>query len=532
MEIKKSSLGLKFSLTIGIILFLFCALFSTILYYYLKKQIIQKTEEKTLIIMTHVEAVGAYVRETLRPTIFSTLHRLDAQGEFIVEAMSTTHVSLQVMERFNKELRGYIYKRVSANPMNPKNKADSFHIDMINHFRHYRNQAEWKGIVDIDGKKHLVRLSPVIMEKSCLQCHGNPSDAPKELLKVYGTKGGFGRRVGDVIGVNSVMAPLDLELANIRKAAVDTFMFGFSTLGILFLIIYGTFRYVVIKPIGNLSITFKEIAGGKKPLGIDIPINQRDEIGDLIQSFNILSRHLLDAQERLKKTAEIEKQMMETEKLATIGQLAAGVAHEINNPLGGIKLCFNNLMTTKMDGDKKMRHIEVINSGFNRIQNIVKQLLDYSKNVPLIIAPSTVNKIIEDVLSLVEYTISKKRIILIKDFSDKMPEIMADSNKLEQIFLNLIINAIQAMSDGGALTIRTWSEDNFCNVSVSDTGKGIPTDILNKIFDPFFTTKEIGEGTGLGLTVSKSIVDQHRGEITVGTSDKGTTFTVKLPVTS
>ncbi len=123
-----------------------------------------------------------------------------------------------------------------------------------------------------------------------------------------------------------------------------------------------------------------------------------------------------------------------------------------------------------------------------------------------------------------------KGIKIIKDLSSNAPELMVDANKLEQVFLNLIINAIQAMDGGGVLTVRTWAEGNFFNVSVSDTGKGIPPDILNKIFDPFFTTKEVGEGTGLGLTVSKSIIEQHKGEITVNTSGKGTTFIVKLPL--
>lgn len=544
MNIKRLSLSLRFSLTVGVILFLFCGLFSTILYYYLRSQVIKEAENKTMIIMTHVKATGDYVRETLRPAITAALTRLNARDEFIVEAMSTTHVSLQVMERFNKKLSGYVFKRVSDNPMNSKNRADFLHLDMLTYFRLNKEKTLWNGIVDMDGKKYLFHISPVLMEKTCLQCHGKPGDAPKELVKRYGISGGFGREVGSVIGLNSVSVPLDVAFAEIKKVAIDTFLFGFSTLGLLFLTLYGIFRHMVTKPLNSLSDIFRNIAEGKEPLGKDIPIKSRDEIGDLTESFNVLSAHLLDAQERLKKAAEIEKQMMETEKLAALGQLSAGVAHEINNPLGGMKLCFNNLLKTQMDGDKRRRHIDVINSGFDRIQNIVKHLLDFSKNSHLNIAPYSVNKIIEDVLSLTEYTIGRKNIKLVKELSPGIPNLMADSNKLEQVFLNLIINAVQAMtadsergiSQGGdsphcVLTIRTWFDGEMCSVSFSDTGKGIPPDILTKIFDPFFTTKGVGEGTGLGLTVSKSIVEQHKGEIIVDTSDKGTAFTVKLPVT-
>ncbi|MCX7914347.1 MAG: HAMP domain-containing histidine kinase, partial [Thermodesulfovibrionales bacterium] len=130
---------------------------------------------------------------------------------------------------------------------------------------------------------------------------------------------------------------------------------------------------------------------------------------------------------------------------------------------------------------------------------------------------------------LSEYTIVKKGIKIVRDYKSDIPDIFVDKNKLEQVFLNLFLNAAQAM-DNGILTIKSWNDENFCYVSVSDTGKGIPPSILPKIFDPFFTTKGVGEGTGLGLTVSKAIVEQHKGKITVETSEKGSTFVVTLPL--
>jgi signal transduction histidine kinase len=134
------------------------------------------------------------------------------------------------------------------------------------------------------------------------------------------------------------------------------------------------------------------------------------------------------------------------------------------------------------------------------------------------------------VLKLSEYTISAKGITLVQQLSGNVPDIMADPVKLEQVLLNLVINAVQAMEGGGVLTIRTGTDGPACRVCVSDTGKGIPRDILAKIFDPFFTTKDPGEGTGLGLSVSKAIIEQHKGEIQVETSEKGATFIVRLPL--
>ncbi len=532
MREKRFGLNLKFSLAVGIILLIVCAVMSITIYYYLRGQVIKEAEDKTLIIMTHVKATGEYVRDTLRPAIFDAFERLHAKDEFIIEAMSTTHVSMQVMRRFNKDMKDYVFRRLSDNPMNPNNRADSFHLEMLTYFNMNSKERLWKGIVTLDSKEYLYLLSPVYMDASCLKCHGNPADAPSQLIKSYGTSGGFGWEPGKVVGINSVSVPLDIAFAQIRKLSLDIFLFGFSSLFIMFITLNFTFRHIVTNPINNLSRIFKEIANGTEPLGKAIPTNRKDEIGDLTESFNTLARHLLEAQEKLKKAAEIERQMMETEKFSVIGQLSAGVAHEINNPLGGMKLCFNNLLNTEMDEETRKEHINVINSGFERIMNIVKQLLDFSKNSPLSLSKSSINRIIENVLIISEYTISKKGIIINKYLKDDLPDILVDQNKLEQVFLNLLLNAAYAMDEKGILTIKSWNDDNYIYISVSDTGKGIDKSILPKIFDPFFTTKGVGEGTGLGLTVSKSIIEQHKGEILVDTSEKGSIFTVKLPLMS
>lgn len=528
---KRSSLGLRFSLAVGAILLLFCAVFSAGLYYYLKSQVISEAEDKTTIIITHVKALGGYVKDTLRPRMFDLLSKSSTADEFVIEAMSTTHVNLQVMRRFSGDLPDYVYRRVSDRPLNAENRADEFHAGLLRYFAGNRDKESWRGIVRIPGGEYLVSARPVISDDSCLSCHGSKRTAPRPIVVKYGAGAHFGWNAGEIVGVETISVPLHVALARVKKVALDTFTFGFATLLLLFLAIYGAFRVLVTRPLDGLSLTFRRIADGAEPLGRDIPgYGRDDEIGDLTRSFNVLSRHLLTAQEKLKKTAEIEKQMMETEKLASLGQLSAGVAHEINNPLGGIKLCFNNLMTIPMDGDRRKQHVSVINSGFDRIQTIVKNLLDLSKNTSLSLAPASLNRIVDDVLSLAEYTISKKGIKLVKGLAPDMPDLPVDANKLEQVFLNLIMNAVQAMDGGGVLSVRTRCEETSCSLSVSDTGNGIPPEVMPKIFDPFYSTKGVGEGTGLGLTVSKAIVEQHGGEISVETSGQGTTFTVKLPV--
>jgi two-component system NtrC family sensor kinase len=635
-------LSTKFTLAVGLILLIFCVVFSFLLYHHLKDRVIEDANEKTLIIMTQMDAVGRYVKEELRPRMFEVLPKVSKEEDFVVEAMSTTHVKQRVMEWFNKDLKDYTYKRVSTNPINMKNKADSLHRKKLAYFQEDRSRKSWNGVITIDGLEYLMMVKPVITEEGCLKCHGDPSHAPRGLVKKYGTKSGFGWKEGDVMGVDSVTIPLAVTLGQIRGIAISTFIFGLATLLFLFISLQGAFWSLVGKPLNRLKTVFEGISKGTEPLNQDLPIASKDEIGELTASFNEMAKHLYSAQENLKENAEtlhslfegisdplalvnpdcsleitnqayrewaargvsavfakkchpdecepdtlcpacfleklkrekaavseywegeggkfyyihlypifddggdvvkavhyvkditdktqMEQQMRRAEKLAALGQLSAGLAHEINNPVGGIRLCFNNLMTTEMDKETQKMHVDVINSGLARIQEIIGQLLDFSKKSALNVSPVSMNRMIENVLKLTEYLTTKKEIKVIKNLSVSIPEIMVDQNKMEQVFLNVILNAIQAMDGEGMLVVETSLSERHCTASFSDNGYGIPVNVLPYIFDPFFTTKPVGEGTGLGLSVSKSIVEQHDGKIIVETSEKGTTFTIRLPI--
>ncbi len=642
MKLKNLKLSTKFTLSVGLILLVFCVIFSVLLYLHLKNKVIEDASEKTLIIMTQINAVGEYIKNTLRPRMFQVFPATD--DEFIVEAMSTTHVTNEVMKRFNTELKDYIYKRVSNNPLNPKDKADALHENMIAFFQKNKEQKSWNGIIKIRDKEFIMRVRAIVAESGCLACHGDPSKAPRGLVKKYGTNGGFGWKEGDIVGVESVTIPLNVTLGQIKGIAISTFVFGFITLLFLFISLQGAFYSLVSKPLSRLSTVFKGIASGTEPLNQDLAITTYDEIGELTESFNQMARHLYNAQEDLRKNAEtlrsifegisdplalvnpdctleitnhayrewmakgksavftkkcqpetcdadtmcpvcflakakrerraiseywegedgqhyyihlypifddngnvlkavhyvrditdkkqMEEQMRIAEKLAAVGQLSAGIAHEINNPLGGIRLCFNNLVSMQMDDETRKSHIDIINSGLERIQVIVKQLLDFSKRSSLVVSPVSINDLIENVLQLTDYLISRKNIKVTKNLSPDMPEVMVDPNKMEQVFLNIVINAIHAINGtSGLLSIESSFDNGYCKVSFTDSGDGIPDDILPYIFDPFFTTKAVGQGTGLGLSVSKSIVEQHKGEILVETGPNGTKFTVILPVT-
>lgn len=300
----------------------------------------------------------------------------------------------------------------------------------------------------------------------------------------------------------------------------------FSTLALMIISIGAR---VLAKPVVGLTRKMDSIKtyGDFNPQTFELK-GRRDEIGELQKSFHWMLQRFKEADEEHKKTFEV---LSQAEKMVSIGRLASGVAHEINNPLSGITLCFKNLTELKMEHSKREQLIEAINDGLQKIKNIIEQLLDFSRMTVTEKTPIDVNNLINRLLVLLNYSASKKNIKIVNDLSDDIPEILIDENKMTQVFLNIMLNALQAMDGGGVLTIKTIKDNGFCVVSISDTGEGIHQEIKPYIFDPFFTTKGVGEGTGLGLSVSKGIIDQHGGAIDVESEvGVGTTFRVKLPL--
>jgi PAS domain S-box-containing protein len=232
------------------------------------------------------------------------------------------------------------------------------------------------------------------------------------------------------------------------------------------------------------------------------------------------------------ETKKLEQQIRSTEKLVSVGKLAAGVAHEINNPLGGILNCLYNLRKGTLSPLRQEEYVVSMEDGLRRVQKIVRQLLDFSQQHDPELSPTDINAVVERVLVLTDHAFVENNIRLEKRLRPDLPSLMVDRHMIEQVLMNLILNAIQAIKSGGEIAIRTRISDDTCAIDVQDTGCGIPPHLLSRIFDPFFTTKSTGEGTGLGLSVSLGIVERHGGRILVESEvGKGTTFTVCLPLT-
>ncbi len=224
----------------------------------------------------------------------------------------------------------------------------------------------------------------------------------------------------------------------------------------------------------------------------------------------------------------MEDQMMHSEKLALLGRLTSGIAHEIGNPLTSVFSIVQVLKEMEKDEFKK-ESIETIYLYMNRIADILKQLSGFSKMPHVKLKPWKVNSLIEASLSLLQYDKRVKDITVVRDLMPDMSEITIDGNQLSQVIVNIVLNAADAMPNGGTLTIRSWVKDKSIVIAFKDTGVGIPRENLAKIFDPFYTTKE--KGTGLGLSVSQSIIEKLNGTLTVESElNEGSTFMITLPV--
>lgn len=348
----------------------------------------------------------------------------------------------------------------------------------------------------------------------------------------------------EIIGMLYV-GMLEAPYLDLRNQVVFTFL-GIAFLSVILLSVIAYYVSVSIsKPIRELALASDRIAKGD--LSQSVRIESHDEIGQLANSFNQMTVALQKATENYlsctrtlekkveEKTDELEKTqdyLIQSEKLASLGKLAAGIAHEINNPLTSI-LINSYLISEMLENDVALgENIKLIIDETNRCSKIVKGLLEFSRQSPPEKEFANINEVIEKTLLLFESQVLANNVRVEKKLNENLPVILIDVNKIEQVLTNLILNALDAMPGGGILVISSqMSVDNqFVEVKIRDTGSGIPKEYVSQIFDPFFTTKGI-KGTGLGLSVSYGIVQQHDGTINVQSEvGKGTTIVISLPV--
>ena len=322
---------------------------------------------------------------------------------------------------------------------------------------------------------------------------------------------------------------LEKKFVDIRTRTLFVF-FAVTLLGMIAVMAASSlFADRITRPINYLVGVAAQISSGD--FDVKVNVNTKDEIGQLEIAFNIMAAALRERDEELKNQTNLK--LMRSEKLAALGRMAAGIAHEINNPLTGV-LMYGYILLENMPHDSQERKdMETIINETTRCREIIRDLLDFSReNVPEK-KPVDMNQVIDKAVSIIDKKLYFEKIEIVRDFSDALPGVPADSNQLQQVFINLFLNAVEAMPDGGRLVIRTApGRDNMSVIiRITDTGTGIPPENTDKIFDPFFTTKEIGKGTGLGLAVTYGIIQKHGGQIVFESEPgRGTSFIIKLPV--
>jgi two-component system NtrC family sensor kinase len=329
-----------------------------------------------------------------------------------------------------------------------------------------------------------------------------------------------------ILGTLDVQLSLTEADAGVRKASMQ--FVGYSALAILLTLaaIGVLVWYFVHEPVRVLRDG--TIALGRGDLGVQIPVRSSDELGELAASFNEMSRQLRAAR---------HAQMLHTEKLTSLGKLAAVVAHEINNPLSGI-LTYAKLLRKWIErGDDMSAHtadmrdsLQLIENESRRCGDIVRSLLTFARVQPLNISDFDLNSIVAVTIKLVEHKLDLGNIVPRLELAPDLPLLRGDAGQIEQMLLAIVMNAIEAMPREGNLRIATSHTGDSIVLRITDDGMGIPPDILPRLFEPFTTTKEEGKGVGLGLAISKAIVDRHGGTIDVQSEvGRGTTFTITLP---
>ncbi len=348
-----------------------------------------------------------------------------------------------------------------------------------------------------------------------------------------------------IIGILYV-GTLEQPYLDIARRVMSTFVLIASLCVVLLIIILYFSTGRIINPLWKMVEATQKISRGD--LSHTVEVTSSDEIGYLANSFNRMTEDLKTAneelvtwgttlerkvEERTKELTKMQASLIQSEKLASLGKLSAGVAHEINNPLGGILIYSHLLLEDTPKDNPHYSNLKKIIKETSRCKDIVKGLLEFARPRDPEMSPLDINAVVEKSLYIIEDQAMFQNIIIERHLATDLPLIVGDGSQLQQVFMNIILNAAEAMDNDGTLTLRTElnSDERYIDIRFSDTGHGIPEEEIKRLFEPFFSTKEVGKGTGLGLAISYSIIRKHGGTIEVRSqAGEGATFAVKLPI--
>jgi len=449
-----------------------------------RNYIINQAETRIHDVLQEAEALHYYVQREMHPTLYQLKKEGRIPEEFYSpELLSSSYITRRVFNHYNRIRKKnnqleVEYRMAAKNPRNKINQADSMEINLIDLFNRDTTIKKITGIEISHDEKHLYYAQPFLrVEKQCLRCHGRREDAPKLLREYYKWDSGFNLKEGEIPAIEIIKTPL--------KAELHTIMYiGAIILFISILIIVLIFLY------SNLFIRNSIIKEQKIVLELN-----------------------------LKKLKETQNKLVESEKMASLGVLTAGVSHEINNPLNFINGAYLGLEKFFSENAPELKNeiavlLRGLRTGINRVSEIVQGLNHFSRDSGNYNENCNVHSIIDNCLLMLKNTY-KNRIEIEKSYLQNDIIIKGNEGKLHQVFINILTNAIQSIKSEGKIIIKTQMNKDSISVFIEDNGCGIGEENLSKIIEPFYTTKEPGEGTGLGLSISYSIIKKHKGDIEI-----------------
>jgi two-component system NtrC family sensor kinase len=312
-----------------------------------------------------------------------------------------------------------------------------------------------------------------------------------------------------------------------QKVIIIFFIIVSGITAITSLVLMFFYTRMVIRPIEAIVQVSREITDGN--LSARCNIRPAGEMGVLCKTIDQMAEAIEQHQKKVKRDTQM--QILQSEKLASVGRLAAGIAHEINNPLTGILTFTHLLREKKNNSEEDMKDLNVIMQETTRVREIVRNLLDFARQSPSNKDMININEAMVQLLKLIRSQKEFRKIRIIENYDANLPALCADKNQLQQVFLNLLLNAGESIAGEGTITITSSIEEDGILITIADTGCGIRSQDIGKIFDPFYTTKPVGKGTGLGLSVSYGIIQQHGGTIRCESKEgEGTIFEIFLPL--
>ncbi len=393
------------------------------------------------------------------------------------------------------------------------------------------NNRQWVTYTSKDGHRILTYVDPIYNEPSCYTaaCHVHLS----------------GQKVLGILDTDFSLSSLDKK---IDVQTIEMTAYAMSLMIVSSLIIYLVLRQFILKPVSTLSDGMKKVSAGN--LEQKVVIESEDEIGVLAATFNLMTKDLEAAREKAdswaqtlesevaKKVAELKKsqdKLFQAEKLASLGRLTADVAHEIRNPLTAVG-GFAHRLYKIVDGEKQKEYAEIVITEVDRLEKILKDVLTFSRDARSHLERRPLEEAVHEVIKVYEGICREQSIEVDVQIAENLPPVLIDKDQVKQALTNLVTNAMDAMQQGGTLTISEGHEEindvTYVFLRVSDTGPGIPEEKLPLIFEPFFSTKEI-HGTGLGLSITRKIIEEHGGLIKAESAGgKGATISLYFPFQS